>query len=116
MNRFNRRQLIQGAAGALASGTMTTPAAELRGKVSSGGPLISASSKTVVETDAGKVRGYISRGVWVFRGIPYAEPSGGANRFMPPVNFAVGCRLAPGFRDLRVRWNSLGYLLACLVP
>ena len=70
----------------------------------------------VTRTTAGDLQGQLEGGVWVFRGIPYAEPSGGANRFMPPVNFAVGCRLAPGFRDLRVRWNSLGYLLACLVP
>ena len=58
---------------------MTTQAAE------SGPPLVAASSKTMVETESGKVRGYVNRDVWVFRGIPYAEPTGGANRFMPPV-------------------------------
>src|ERR1700722_12759887 len=79
---LNRRQLIQGAAAALA-GTTHTQAAETGGKPAS--PVIAASSKTVVETESGKVKGYISRGVWVFRGIPYAEPTGGSNRFMPPV-------------------------------
>jgi para-nitrobenzyl esterase len=67
----------------MSAGTMAAPAPEHHGKASSGGPLILASSKTVVEIDAGKVGGYLNRGAWVFRGIPYAEPSGGANRFLP---------------------------------
>ena len=83
MIRVSRRQLIQGAAG-MAAATAQTQAAESNG-TAAGGPSIQASSKTVIETQSGKVRGYIDRGVWVFRGIPYAEPSEGANRFMPPV-------------------------------
>ena len=80
---LNRRQLMQGVAGIAAAESFTTQAAEPAGKT--GAPTIAASSKTVVETESGNVRGYINRGVWVFRGIPYAEPVGGANRFLPPV-------------------------------
>jgi para-nitrobenzyl esterase len=79
MSSMNRRQLIQFSAAASLAGTLPIQAAE------SGGPLIQASTKTVIETESGKVRGFINRGIWVFRGIPYAEPTSAANRFMPPV-------------------------------
>jgi para-nitrobenzyl esterase len=79
MSRIDRRQLIQGAAAALGAGAVVARGAE------SGVPAVEASSKTIVETESGKVKGYINRGVWVFRGIPYAEPTSGPNRFLPPV-------------------------------
>jgi len=53
------------------------------------GPAIFAAPKksegpVVAETASGKVRGFESNGVKVFRGIPYGGDTSGKNRFMPP--------------------------------
>jgi para-nitrobenzyl esterase len=42
--------------------------------------IISSSTNPVVQTESGKVRGYIHTGTFIFKGIPYAQ----AERFMPP--------------------------------
>src|ERR1700737_1531265 len=43
-----------------------------------------AASSLVVTTRQGKVRGQVSDGVAAFKGIPYAAPPFGPNRFRPP--------------------------------
>ncbi len=72
---MDRRKWIQGIAVAGAAGAM--PAAEKN----TASP---RSSHPVVETSSGRIRGCTSRGVWVFRGLPYGAPTEGPNRFMPP--------------------------------
>jgi para-nitrobenzyl esterase len=37
----------------------------------------------IVETTAGRVRGFVRNGVHIFRGIPYGDTTAGANRFQP---------------------------------
>jgi para-nitrobenzyl esterase len=86
-----RRALLQGAA-ALACGVAApgvvcgASASSLRGQVSpSEAPLIARDGDAVAITRSGRVAGYIRKGVFTFKGIPYAENSAGPNRFMPPV-------------------------------
>lgn len=38
----------------------------------------------VANTQYGKVKGYIMKGIYTFLGIPYADDASGKNRFMPP--------------------------------
>ena len=38
----------------------------------------------IAETKYGKVKGFILRGIYMYRGIPYGADTAGKNRFMPP--------------------------------
>ncbi|PYQ21120.1 MAG: carboxylesterase [Acidobacteria bacterium] len=90
--RSNRRRFLQavgsGAAAMTISGSDTASAAA--GPVKPGpegedGPVLQIGDTiAVAETQYGKVRGYVLRGIHYFLGIPYGADTSGARRFMPP--------------------------------
>jgi para-nitrobenzyl esterase len=49
-----------------------------------GGTVSASDTEPVVEIVTGRVRGYVRKGIYTFKGIPYADTTAGANRFMPP--------------------------------
>ncbi|HEY2464125.1 MAG TPA: carboxylesterase/lipase family protein [Steroidobacteraceae bacterium] len=83
-----RRALLQGAAAlacgaaapAVVPGALSAPIPDSR----SAAPLIARDGDAIATTRAGRVAGYIRRGILTFKGIPYADNTAGANRFMPP--------------------------------
>ena len=91
-HELSRRDLLRGsvlAAGALLPASVPAfaagSAADYPGPAPSGGDRIAiGKSIAIVETQYGKVGGYVDRGVMAFKGIPYGASTAGAGRFMAP--------------------------------
>jgi para-nitrobenzyl esterase len=99
----NRRTFFKGAATLGAGALLPAPviaAEKPRDEV------IASNARTVVDTASGKLRGLWHGGIFVFKGIPYGESTGGANRFMPP----VPVKPWTGIR------NALSYGRGCIQP
>ncbi|WP_414902102.1 carboxylesterase/lipase family protein [Sphingomonas flavalba] len=81
-----RRTLLGGAVTALgAASALGTPTGARAAPASPGaGAILSGAGQSVVKTTAGLVQGYARDGIHRFKGVPYGDDTGGANRFMPP--------------------------------
>jgi para-nitrobenzyl esterase len=96
MRKLARRDVMKGLAlavgGGALYGSLPTDARAAEAKQegypatgSADGDTISASNtEPVVEIVTGKVRGYVRKDIYTFKGIPYGDTTAGSNRFMPP--------------------------------
>lgn len=87
--KTNRRNFFQtlgvGAAGlGLSSVPFISSAATASKNDSDDQQLFIGDNIAIAETKYGKVKGFILRGIFNFRGIPYGADTSGKNRFMPP--------------------------------
>ena len=90
--KSNRRKFIQNLGVGAAGLTLGTTAISLSScssavevkKDEEGQQLFIGDNIALTNTQYGKVRGYILRGINYFLGMPYGADTSGANRFMPP--------------------------------
>ena len=95
-SKLTRRTLLQSAtilAGTAAANLLPdlnanaaapSPSAPDPGCKSSGPTIVASDETNIVETSAGKIRGYSHVGIHTFKGIPYGASTEGAARFMAP--------------------------------
>jgi len=90
MSDTSRREFIAGATkvagvsaiATIASGVPSVAFGAVRESAGKSG--ITTPTNAIIETAAGKVRGYVRNGIFTFKGIPYAATTAGEARFLPP--------------------------------
>jgi para-nitrobenzyl esterase len=81
MTETSRREFLSAAA-VIGIGAPNVTLAAVREHA--GKSLIETPPGAVIETSAGKVRGFVRNGIFTFKGIPYAGTTAGEARFLPP--------------------------------
>lgn len=88
IDAVTRRGILKGTAGIAASalsGLTVAASAKVESQTSAGDETVLARKDVAVAaTESGKVAGYVARGIFAFKGIPYAASADGQMRFMPP--------------------------------
>ncbi|HEY3439614.1 MAG TPA: carboxylesterase family protein [Paludibaculum sp.] len=86
--KANRRKFIQalgtGSVGIAGAATIISAPEQALAKPQDGPVLLVGDNIALANTEHGKVRGFVLRGIHHFLGMPYGADTSGANRFMPP--------------------------------
>jgi para-nitrobenzyl esterase len=77
---IGRRAVLKGASLLAAAGTAPIATAAPARNVA----VVARSDSAVVEIATGKIAGYVRNGIFAFKGVPYGDTTGEANRFAPP--------------------------------
>jgi para-nitrobenzyl esterase len=97
MMKSNRRNFIQSLG--LGAATLSVGSSPLNSPVAAASSddqlLFVGDNIAVADTEYGKIRGFVLRGVHQFLGIPYGADTSGKNRFMPPVKPAAWKDIKP---------------------
>ncbi len=86
--KSNRSQFVQtlgtSSAGIAFGSTLSATPTEATGREHDNQVLLVGDNIAATDTQYGKVRGYVLRGINYFLGMPYGADTSGANRFLPP--------------------------------
>jgi para-nitrobenzyl esterase len=82
--KFMRTLGTRSAGMAIGAAAITTAPEDAMAKDQNGQLLLVGDNIAVANTQYGKVRGYVLRGINYFLGMPYGADTSGPNRFMPP--------------------------------